>query len=226
MNEWELSPSVKLQIPKEELWLAGLWSCAKRIFAKGRAHIPVVVEYNALILSPPEIYAWKGEEQFSKGTGMPLRADRTSASVTRGVAIQLGCIIFCYKGAEEQMGSLSDFPRSSYRPLPHSLLPPQIFGSSRGWESLPRMLTHLHLVVILTIRLSNLNEFEDLRRGQWSLFSLYYGLLEWVPWTSITWISVRNACFQALPQTCWIRDSRCGAQESVLTNPLGDSEAG
>lgn len=107
----------------------------QRNIAKERSRIPVALGYNALILSLPEIYAWRVGRAVPQGDRNALHADRTLVSMTRGIVIQL-CFIL-HKGAESN-GLFVSLPRFSYRLLPHFLLPPQVCGSSQGLESLPK----------------------------------------------------------------------------------------
>lgn len=91
----------------------------------------------------------------------------------RGVSIILYGAIY-KKSRGTNSISLSNFPRTPYRCIPHSLLPSQIVGSSQDSRIIPlKTFTHLHPAVILTMGPSNLSETEDLRRGWWMLSFLY-----------------------------------------------------
>ena len=64
------------------------------------------------------------------------------------------------------------------------------------------------------------------------ILDLWNSLPQWFrrygPWTgciSITWEHMRNTNSSAPSQIYWIRNSGGGVQETVLTNPLGDSDA-
>ena len=151
-NEWELSSAVNLMNCQGRT-LSRLSSWSKGIFAKGRSLVPVALGYSALILSPPEIYAWRvgravpqGDRNTSLCRKNPCINDKRCSDTT---------LLYPPQRSRKENGFLSDFPRFMYRLLPHFLLPPQTCGSSQGLESLPKTFTHLHLVVILTTRSSN-----------------------------------------------------------------------
>lgn len=132
-----------------------------------------------------------------------MTRDNFAIHLCYSIAIQLCCII-C-KEAEKQMGSLSNFPRSSYRHILHLCSHLRSLGHLRDLSPYPKIHSPPLGGHILTSAPSNLNEFEVLKRGQWRLSSLHAGLSAEDPWASnisLTWKSVRNTHFQALLQMC------------------------